>query len=184
MYNKNYVSLWFFLLSIFAITNLGYAKDESAEAISNSPMIKIYESEEGKKNIANVAPTTNLIEFYKKGEWIKVGNPENGEVGWVHQKQYQEAIDAFNKPDIQMLFISKTMNSENKPQINITAYKNGQPISKEEADKLYHKFKEQEEERKNQWELFNHRVMKQSHGHFYRLFYQDPFFSSPLFLTY
>lgn len=173
---KNYFSIGVFLIGVFAITSMGHASDDAAKEASATTTIKIYESEDGKKIIDNASPTTHLIEIYKKGEWIKVGNPKNGNVGWVNKKQYQEAMDEFNKPDIQTVFISKSMNADKKPQINIVAYKNGQPVSKEEADKLYKHFKDQEEIQNKQWETFNRQMRQQWQGNFYRLFYQDPFF--------
>lgn len=177
---KNYFSPWVLLAGVLAITSVGHANVESDKTPSaTTTMIKMYESEEGKKIIADVSPAIHLIEIYRKGEWIKVGNPKDGSVGWVNQKQYLEAIDAFNKPDIQTIFISKTLNSDKKPQINIVAYKNGEPVSKEEADKLYKKFKVQEAAQKKQWDVFNNQMIKQWHGHIY----QDPFFNFPLFFN-
>lgn len=180
---KNYFSKFIFLIGVIAITTNSYANEEPLKETSASPTIKIYESEDGNKVIDNVKATTPLIKIYQKGEWIKVGNQENGHVGWVNHKQYQEVMDEFNKPDIQTIFISKSMNSDKKPQINIIAYKNGKPVSKEEADKLYNNFKHQEELQSKQLEEFNHKMLKQWHGNFYRLFYQDPFLNLPLFLV-
>lgn len=181
MHFKNYFFKWVFLISVLAITSIGHANEDPAKATPAITMIKLYESEEGKKVLADVSPATHLIEIYRKGEWIKVGNSDNGNVGWVNKKQYQEAMSEFNKPDIQTVFISKSMNAEKKPQINIIAYKNGKPVSKEDADKLYKHFKEQEDAQNKQWEAFNRQMMKQWHGHVYRLFYQDPFFNVPMF---
>ncbi|MDF1757815.1 MAG: hypothetical protein P1U74_05915 [Legionellaceae bacterium] len=180
---KSYFFKGVFLFFMIAITNVSFANEAPVKENTGVSTIQIYESEDGNKVIENAKATTPFIKIYQKGDWIKVGNPENGNVGWINHKQYQKAMSEFNKPDIQTIFISKSVNADNKPQVNIIAYKNGKPVSKEVADELYKKFKHQEDLQNKAFEDFNHKMLNQWHGKFYRLFYQDPFLNLPLFLV-
>jgi len=76
---KKMLPLIIFCLSI--ITSTVYAKD-----------IKMYEKPNAKSHVVSLLkPGQQLIPVYypNKGDWIKVANPKNGDVGWVK-------INAFN----------------------------------------------------------------------------------------
>lgn len=97
------------------------------------------------KIIEKVSPNADLVEIFKKNQdWVKVGNPTNGNVGWINEKQYRQAWEAFNKPDIRTVYVQYTKADKNgKPQVNIIAYQNGEKVSDKEAKKLYQQIKKQ-----------------------------------------
>ncbi|MCF6768264.1 hypothetical protein L3V86_07810 [Thiotrichales bacterium 19S11-10] len=127
---------------------------------NKSEQVIIYASNNKEKIIKEVSPTTKLIPIYQNGDWVKVGNPKDGSVGWINKKQYNDALNAFYQPDIQTIFVSTSTDKNNKPQINVVAYKNGKAVSKEEADKLYQQLKQQQASQAKQWKNFNHEMLQ------------------------
>ncbi|MDE3400997.1 MAG: SH3 domain-containing protein, partial [Coxiella burnetii] len=76
--------------------------------------------------------------------WIKVGDPRNGEVGWVNRDQYHEALQKYYQPDIQTVFIRAEHNEKGKRTIDVVAYKNGKKLTDKEAQQLYEQIKNQQ----------------------------------------
>lgn len=178
---KKYLIKLICTATLLSTTVIGFSKDDSEKIVDKKQpaQIKLYASEKGKKVIARLSPASHLVKIYQNGEWIKVGNTDDGSVGWVNQKQYQAAVDEFNQPDIQTVFVSKSVNDDNKPQVNIVAYKNGEQVSKKEANKIYNQFKEQQASQEEQWEAFNENMVEWQ-SHFFQRFANDPFFNSPM----
>lgn len=155
-------------------TNSAAAKESSAE-----PTITLYANDNDKNIIKTLSPSTRLIKIYQKGDWIKVGNPEDGTVGWINQKQYQQALEAFYKPNIQEIVISQTTDKNNKPQIKIVAYKNGKPISQKEAEALYENVKKQQAAQAEYWEKFSKNMVNIQNS-MMKEFFENPFFTQPM----
>lgn len=91
-----------------------------------------------------VDPTERLIPIYQKKNWIKVGDPKNGETGWINRDQYNAAMSAYYQPEVQTVFIRTTQNSKEKPKVDVIAYKNGKKLSEKEAKSLYRRINEQQ----------------------------------------
>lgn len=67
----------FFSLSIFAAN----VKTASAASIS------LYDQPNANAKVIGTLSTDQaLIPIYTRGEWTKVGNPNNGDVGWINNK--------------------------------------------------------------------------------------------------
>lgn len=58
-------------------------KAETLKPINN--IITLYESpDQTSASVGQVKPSLGLIPIFAEGNWIKVANPENGDVGWVN----------------------------------------------------------------------------------------------------
>ena len=116
-----------------------------------SPTIKLYANPTLKAKVLGTTTQEHaLVPFHrnaKKQHWVKVGNSNNGQVGWVNLNQVEKFHQTEAKastPDIQTFFISSethTTGKDGKPVINVVAYKNGQKVSNKEAQKLYKKMR-------------------------------------------
>ncbi|MCB1828339.1 MAG: hypothetical protein KDH94_07915 [Coxiellaceae bacterium] len=106
--------------------------------------ILLYNTPKGDKVLDRLPGNAALIPIYQKKDWVKVGDPRNGHVGWVNKKQVREARNAFFRPNIQTVYIHSDESKNGKPQLNIVAYRNGKKLSQAEAKRMY------EQMRKNQ----------------------------------
>lgn len=154
--NKSFKSL----LAVFVIgTSLACCASAMAGSTTSSKeepdKITLYASDNEKQTIRTLPPTAPLIEIYKKNGWIKVGDPKDGTVGWINQKQYQKTMDHFNTPNIQEIFVSRSRDENGKPEIRVVAYQNGAPVSDEKARAIYEKVKKQQELQEQYWRDFN-----------------------------
>lgn len=118
---------------------------KSTEASTSSQtQILLYSDPKNGKILKNLPPHTELIPIFQQGDWVEVGNPADGQIGWINIKQYQEARENYFRPDIQTIYIHTTNDQKGKPTLNVIAYKNGQPISQQEAQKLYQQMKQEQ----------------------------------------
>lgn len=118
--------------------------------------VLLYDKPDKGKVLTQLAPNLRLVPIIQKGNWVKVGDPRNGKVGWINLVQYEKARNSYYKPDIQTLFISLTSNNKNgKPTLNVVAYKNGKKISKKEANKIYSRLRKKQEEQFQKLQRFS-----------------------------
>ena len=180
--NKSFKS---FLITFAVGTTLVCCASVMASSVTSSQVepqkILLYASDNEKQVLRTLSPTAALIEIYKKNGWIKVGDPKDGTIGWINQKQYQKAIDHFNTPNIQEIFISRTRNENEKPEIRVVAYQNGEPISNEKARAIYEKIKKQQALQEQYWRDFNKQI---THCQKTMLnnFYHDEFFNQLIWM--
>ena len=111
------------------------------------------------KIVEKVTPTTRLVKIIKKGDWLKVGNAENGQVGWINREQYQKAMQAYYQPDVQTVFIHVNGDGSHKTS-KIIAYKNGKKLSEQEADKLYKRIQHEQLKQRADFERVSKRMDK------------------------
>lgn len=123
------------------LTNNPANKQQTANHYNNG-QIMVYSAPDGKQILAKLPANTSLIPIYRQKDWIKVGNPRNGQVGWVNKAQLRQARKAFFRPDIQTIYIHSDRNKNGKLQLNIVAYKNGEKLSAEQAKRLYEVMRE------------------------------------------
>lgn len=136
---------------------------------STPPEVMIYsQPSESSKVIEKINPNVRLVEIFQKSkDWIKVGNPNNGNVGWINQQQYQQAWNEFNQPNIKTIFVQYSKNDKNgKPEMNVIAYQNGKKVSDKEAKELYEKIKKQNSAEQKQMQQFFSQV-NQNMGPFF-----------------
>jgi len=130
--NKPYIILFGLLQLLISIPILAVNKMQSVE-----DRIFMYSDYHAKKITEKVLANTALIPIYRHKDWIKMGNPKNGHVGWVNERQMQQARRVFFRPDIQTIYMHTGHNAQGKPQLNIVAYRNGKKLSSQEAQHLY-----------------------------------------------
>ena len=72
------------------------------------------------KVIAQVNPWQRLIPVYQKGDWIKVGNPDDGTIGWINSKQYQEALESLYQPQTKSKKLEIVVYEDGKKKASIS----------------------------------------------------------------
>ncbi|AAO91516.1 SH3 domain-containing protein [Coxiella burnetii] len=132
-------SIFFCILS----GSITYATTQQSQ--QSSPQVNLYEKPQSNaKILQKLSPAERLIPIYRQKGWIKVGDPRNGEVGWVNRDQYHEALQKYYQPDIQTVFIRAEHNEKGKRTIDVVAYKNGKKLTDKEAQQLYEQIKNQQ----------------------------------------
>jgi len=149
--------------SVLALSfvNLGYAvswfNHESADsatsvAAQKTEQINLYQEANAKSHVVGkVSPQSNLVMIMRKGQWVKVGDRSNGQVGWINRKQYISAREKWMRPDIQQVYVNVEKDPKTGKMVyNVVAYKNGKKLSEEKAQQLYQKLRlQQQKEWKN-----------------------------------
>jgi hypothetical protein len=135
------VSLLSIALSLSGVV-MAYAKQPPA---TDTPLVDVYENPKSNKVIQRVSPAVSLIPIFKQQDWVKVGNPNTGDIGWVNLAQWQQANLAFYTPDIQSIYVyTQQSKAGAKPATNIVAYKNGEKLTDRQAKQLYEQVKKQQ----------------------------------------
>ena len=79
----------FILLSLFCFLFISF----SGQAKPKNNIIKLYTKPSTRASVVTkINPLKNLVPIYQKGAWVKVGDPENGDVGWININEYQSAV--------------------------------------------------------------------------------------------
>lgn len=138
---KLIIALGFLLL--FSNASYAVSLQQSFGDSKKSPSIKLYKFPELKSIVLQKVLPEEVIPIYYTKDWIKVGEPSNGQVGWINRAQYRKAFGTYYQPDIRTMFIRTEYNDQGKPVVNVTAYQNGKKLSDEETKKLYLNFKKQ-----------------------------------------
>lgn len=121
----------------------------SASIQKNLPVdISLYAAPSTKAQIQkHLTPTQRLLPIFTQGEWVKVGLPDDGTVGWINQKQYRQAVAAYYQPKVETFFVqsqSQDAKGEN-PNMTVVAYHNGKKLTDKEAKALYQQWQQQQE---------------------------------------
>lgn len=103
-------------------------------------------------------PDVQLVPIFQQKDWLRVGNPANGQVGWVNTLQYHQAREAFYQPTIQTVFIHVDQDAHGKSTLSVVAYKNGAKLTDSEAKALYVRLREQQQDEYRQMQHFSLRV--------------------------
>lgn len=92
--------------------------------------------------VEKLKPGKRLLGIFNQGDWIKVGDPDNGQTGWVNRDQYQQAMNRYYQTNIQTVYIHTASNTKGEPRI--VAYENGQKLSDKKAKELYQRIQKQQ----------------------------------------
>jgi chaperonin cofactor prefoldin len=98
------------------------------------------------KVIKTIDPWQKLVPIYKQKDWLKVGDPENGQVGWVNIQKYQKMLSDLAKAAIQYVMVNVAGNPDEKDQNSIVGYKNGKKLTSEQSEKLMQQMEERQEQ--------------------------------------
>jgi len=108
-YQTSILSFVFMLLGAMGLLSSSYAKS-----------ITLYDQPQAGAKIIGFIDSSNLVPIFKEGNWVKVGNQQNGTVGWI------------NSSDL----ISTEISLPNSNPINYQAtYGSQQNVTNEQAQK-------------------------------------------------
>lgn len=141
-----------FLLPTQTVLAEGLAKDISSQIV-------LYEQPDKTSKISAILnPGVRIVPVFQQNGWIKVGNPQNGQIGWVNVQEYHRAREIFYKPDIQTVFVHIDQSPEGKASLNVVAYKNGNKLTDQQAKALYERLRAQQEAEYRQMQQFSRQV--------------------------
>jgi hypothetical protein len=130
------------------------------------------------KPVDHIPVAQKLIPIYRQKDWIKLGNPQNGKVGWAKYDRYQQWLHwgkaktkPIIKPFIQSVVITVTEKTDEKGDAQIIAYKNGKRLSDQEAKKL---LKQVHQQQHNLQKRFDR--LQKNMRHFFKTFWDDDVF--------
>lgn len=123
--------------------------------------VALYNAPDPKAQVLKQLPiNTNLVAIFRKGEWVKVGDRQDGATGWINIKQYHHAKQAFYRnyfhEKTETIYYHSEKGKDGKT--SIVAYRNGKKLSDKQAKKLFHHLQQQEKRQWREMERFN-RVM-------------------------
>lgn len=130
--------------------------ENTADKKTVKSTIDLYESPELKAKIIKKLPIfSDLVAIYRKGDWLKVGDREDGSTGWINLHQYNTARENYYHSAFQMQSESVYLKAEKneKGKTDIVAYRNGKKLTPEEAKALYDHMQVQE---RRQWDAMQH----------------------------
>ncbi|PIQ43441.1 MAG: hypothetical protein COV52_04685 [Gammaproteobacteria bacterium CG11_big_fil_rev_8_21_14_0_20_46_22] len=108
----------------------------SALALSATPGVPLYQNKSlHSKIVSHIALDAPIVPIYEKGDWLKVGNTHNGQVGWVNLKQYQALKQKAMRPVVKTITVTRVQ-QHGQPE-SLVVYENGRRVKGEKAQKLY-----------------------------------------------
>src|SRR6185312_9955517 len=95
------------------------------------------------KVIGTIDPSTGIVPIFtpKEGDWIKVGNPKNGDVGWIKSSDLVQAGASSGS----FSFSQKIVGTDKGPQSYVFQFGVPAPLTKEQTDALYKRIEAQQE---------------------------------------
>jgi len=134
------------LIVIFSLVSMAFAAQTMALKSVQQKVEKIllYAAPNTNHVIEKLDPNAALIPIIDKGAWTKVADPRNGRVGWIQRQQVRSAREAFYRPDIQTVYISRKASKSGYPALNIVAYKNGKKVSPAKTKRMYQQIRKQQ----------------------------------------
>lgn len=115
----------------------------------------------------------HYVPFHSHGDWVKVGDSDSGQVGWINKKSYHKLLNKASQPEVHTHYVYST-EKNGKPEIY--AFENGKKLSKKKAQKLYHHMQEQmkaeQQHFKQHWKQFN-KQFQQLNNEFAKMFNDD-----------
>jgi len=116
-----------------------------AAEVTKATQVKLYKTPHLNADIlAKIKPDKRLVLIIQKGKWIKVGDPTDGTVGWINEKQYDRAVQNFYRPNVQTIFIRSDRDSSGQSKVDVVVYRNGEKLSGTEATTYYEQVKAQQ----------------------------------------
>lgn len=135
---KNMIFGLLVLLAVVSTTGV-------AAEVTKATQVKLYKTPHLNADIlAKIKPDKRLVLIIQKGKWIKVGDPTDGTVGWINEKQYDRAVQNFYRPNVQTIFIRSDRDSSGQSKVDVVVYRNGEKLSGTEATTYYEQVKAQQ----------------------------------------
>ena len=132
----------------------------TAKESAQSTDLTLYATAKGKKVLKTVPVNTPMVMIIQQGKMWKIAlRDANGTVGWINQQQYVAAKEAFYKPNVQAMYVKRTVDKDGKPEVNVVVYRNGKQVSQAEAQKLYESMQNNSAQQQDQWLAPLHNMM-------------------------
>jgi uncharacterized protein YgiM (DUF1202 family) len=121
-----------FIIAVFmcllTFTGMGYAESKEVTPPAN---ISLYEQPDVKsKVIGAITPGTAIIPIFSQGNWVKVGDPANGQVGWMNN----EVLPAQNQ--VYVKTVTKNSNTPGNNGSQIIQYSSTEPLDEKQMGQL------------------------------------------------
>ncbi len=134
------------------------------------------------KVIAEITPSQRLIPIFQQNGWTKVGNPENGIVGWVktnkltqnenHSSQQSQHIESIRIPHYSQTVITAVTGKDGKTTYKVYETGNHHKITQADARQLFNRMEKQQQIMQQH---FN-RIMRENFAAFNQPFFNNHFF--------
>lgn len=126
------------------------------EKTAANTIVTLYESPELTSKVVGHFPvTSHFVGIFRQGDWVKVGDRENGQTGWINLKAYHAAQQAFYHDYFHMstetIYVHPGKGKDAKPVVEV--YRNGKKLADHEAQQYYDQMKKQQEQ---QWQTMQH----------------------------
>lgn len=152
------------------------AKKKHQQKHEQSLMLKLYQKPDQSSTVVHKIKLNQLgdyVPFHQNDQWIKVGNSDSGQVGWINKHAYKKLIHKASQPQV---FTQYVYSTEKNGKPIIRAYQNGKKLSKQEAKDIYNKMqkqmKQQQKQFKQQWQQFN-KQFQQLNEQFNKMFHSS-----------
>ena len=133
----------------------------STITLANSSSFCIYNQKNLKSQCHQTSITMPFVTIIRQGDWAKVGLKDaNGTVCWLKVSQYVAKKNQLMQPKVQSVYVTVSKDKDGKPVYNILAYKNGKPVSKEQAKKLYDQLRRNQKLEQNKFNQLNSAMQK------------------------
>jgi hypothetical protein len=118
--------------------------------------------------------------YYSSKGWLKVGFSDNGQSGWVNEKQLERAWSRQRAQNtrFQTIYMNQELDKHGKPVINIVAFKNGKKLSDKEAKKMYESMRVSTLHQEAELSRMNSRMQRMMHRDFNNSLFDDIWFDS------
>ncbi len=101
------------------------------------------------KVVTNITQGQSLITVYKQGIWVKVANPQTGDIGWVKQSELASAAPQSGPMVHHYVVNQKDANGKNQ-RYEVTEFSSGpQIISNQDAQKFVTQMQQQQQQMQN-----------------------------------
>lgn len=107
--------------------------------------VVLYSGPNKKKKIQSLPVWSRLVVILRKGNWVKVGNPQDGTVGWVNIPEWRQA----QQQAIHLVTDTESF-SINKQGDKLVVYKDGKKLANKEAQQFYQRWQSQQVKQQRQ----------------------------------
>lgn len=112
--------------------------------------VSIYAEPQTKsKIITTIAQGHSLIPVFEQKDWVKVANPDNGDIGWVQKTIFDQNTRTVgtvnNNANVrEYLITNKDKDGKAQGTYRIITYSNTKPLDEQQAQALFNRIKEQQ----------------------------------------
>lgn len=106
-------------------------KAPEGSTLDNSvPSLVLYAAPKVRANvIERLSPQHQFVTIFDNGQWVKVGNPYNGNVGWLNKAQLQKAYSHYTAAQSSAANYAVPLMAGYTPSIQLIAFQNGHALS-------------------------------------------------------